>query len=182
VQLRERSPHRYDPAIVDAAPPYLLRGFLQTERYFAGVADEVAAAIRLPDVPVPEPGPVVAVNYRRGDYVGTPYLLLERVCAAVRPSTIVVFCDDHEFAALVAPRLERFAPTRVGIARRPTHVLAELAACDHFVLANSSFAWWAAWLAERRPGRHLVVAPAGWMTPGRPEDTIPDRWERIAWE
>ncbi len=190
LHVRERSPHRVDPAVVAAEPPYFLRGFLQSERYFVEVADEVAAAVRLPDTPALGPGPVVAVSYRRGDYVGYPYLLpmtyydaaLERVCAEVQPGTIVVFSDDHEFAALVAPRLERFAPTRVGVARHPTHVLAEMAACDHFVISNSSFAWWAAWLAERRPGRHLVVAPDGWLTPGAPEDTIPERWERAPWE
>jgi hypothetical protein len=190
LHLRERSPHRFDPTVVAAAPPYHLRGFLQSEDYFLAVADDVAAAIRLPDTPAPGPGPVLAVSFRRGDYVGRPYLLpmtyydaaVERACAEVQPGTIVVFCDDHEFAALVAPRLERFAPTRVGVARHPTHVLAEMAACDHFVIPNSSFGWWAAWLAERRPGLHLVVAPEGWLTPGRPGDTIPARWTRVAWE
>ena len=190
LHVREKSPHRVDPAVVAAEPPYFLRGYLQSERYFVDVADELAAAIHLRDTPALGPGPVVAVSYRRGDYVGYPYLLpmtyydaaIERVCAEVQPCTIVVFCDDHEFAALVAPRLERFAPTRVGVARHPADVLAEMAACDHFVIPNSSFAWWAAWSAERRPGRHLVVAPEGWMTPGQPQDTIPERWERIAWE
>ena len=120
LHVREKSPHRVDPAVVAAEPPYFLRGYLQSERYFVDVADELAAAIHLRDTPALGPGPVVAVSYRRGDYVGYPYLLpmtyydaaIERVCAEVQPCTIVVFCDDHEFAALVAPRLERFAPTR----------------------------------------------------------------------
>ena len=104
------------------------------------------------------------------------------MCAEVQPRTIVVFCDDHEFAALVAPRLERFAPTRVGVARHPADVLAEMAACDHFVIPNSSFAWWAAWSAERRPGRHAGGRARGVDDAGQPQDTIPERWERIAWE
>ena len=62
--------------------------------------------------------------------------------------------------------------------------LAEIAACDHFVIPNSSFAWWAAWLAERRsgPDRPLVIAPDGWMFRGRSNDVVPERWVRLAWE
>jgi hypothetical protein len=190
VQIRERSPHHFDGAVATATPPYLLRGFLQSERYFADVADEIEGAIHLPEASRPGPGPTVAVTYRRGDYVGQPYLLpgtyqeraLELVCAEVQPAAIVVFSDDFEFAELAQPRLERFGPVRLGAARDPVHVLAEMAACDHFVIANSSFAWWAAWLGERRPGPHIVVAPAGWMTRGSPEDTIPERWTRTDWE
>jgi hypothetical protein len=192
VQLHEHTPHRYDPAVVAAAPPYLLRGYLQSELYFADVADEVAAAIRLPGTPPPGPGPTVAVSYRRGDYVGQPYLLppayqeraLERLCREVQPGTILVFGDDQEFAELVVPRLERFGRVRASTTRDPVSALAEMAACDHFVVPNSSFAWWAAWLGERRPEpeRHVVLAPEGWMTRGHPEDTIPDRWEQVGWE
>ena len=41
---------------------------------------------------------------------------------------------------------------------------------QHFILANSSFSWWFAWLAD---ARH-VIAPAAWFGPAGPK-----RWEDI---
>jgi hypothetical protein len=188
VQVVERTRQRFDPAVVAARPPYLLRGFFQVERYFAGIADELDATIRLPELPAPaDPRPAVAVSFRRGDYVGHPWALpvryqeraLERLCADVRPASLVVFCDDLEFAGLVAPHLERFAPARVCAERDPARTLAEMVRCDHFVIPNSTFGWWAAWLGERRPGEHAVVAPEGWMDASRRTEVIPDRWLRV---
>jgi hypothetical protein len=189
VQIVERTPQRFDPDVVAARPPYLLRGFFQVERYFAEIAEELDAAIRLPELPAPpDLRPTVAVSFRRGDYVGRPWALpvryqeraLERLCADVRPGSIVVFCDDLEFAELVAPRVMRFAPARVCAEPHPVRALAEMVRCDHFVIPNSSFAWWAAWLGERRPGEHVVVAPEGWMDEARRTEVIPDRWVRVA--
>jgi hypothetical protein len=42
--------------------------------------------------------------------------------------------------------------------------LALLARCDHLILANSSFSWWAAWFQAPRGGK--VVAPKQWYYPG----------------
>jgi hypothetical protein len=40
--------------------------------------------------------------------------------------------------------------------------------CDHAILANSSFAWWGAWIGDQRGERERsVIAPAGWG-PQRP--------------
>jgi hypothetical protein len=44
--------------------------------------------------------------------------------------------------------------------------------CAHHILSNSSFYWWAAWLAERRNPDSCIVASA--MFPNR--HTIPQRW------
>lgn len=54
--------------------------------------------------------------------------------------------------------------------------------CDHFIIANSSFSWWAAWLGEKENTR--VVAPAQWFSgtfkyQHNAKDVIPDRWEKI---
>jgi len=35
--------------------------------------------------------------------------------------------------------------------------------CDHFVIANSSFSWWAAWLSDSE--NKIVVAPKIWFGP-----------------
>ena len=50
--------------------------------------------------------------------------------------------------------------------------------CSDFIIANSSFSWWGAWLANRG----TVIAPKKWFGVNLNHDTkdlIPDKWEVI---
>jgi hypothetical protein len=47
--------------------------------------------------------------------------------------------------------------------------------CDHAIVADSTFSWWAAWLSET-PGK-IVVAPQGLSPWG--SDWIPPTWRAI---
>jgi hypothetical protein len=51
--------------------------------------------------------------------------------------------------------------------------------CEHHIIANSTFSWWAAWLGTN-PGR-IVCAPARWFKdPGHnTRDIYPADWVRI---
>ena len=51
--------------------------------------------------------------------------------------------------------------------------------CDDFIIANSTFSWWGAWLANR--GK--VIAPKKWFGPNNShlntKDLYPEHWEII---
>jgi hypothetical protein len=83
---------------------------------------------------------------------------------------------------LVVSWVSKYGPASSahGIARDELTQLALLGACDHSVIANSSFAWWGAWLGDRqeRPTRRLVLAPEQYHRFG--EDIIPERWVAVA--
>jgi hypothetical protein len=60
--------------------------------------------------------------------------------------------------------------------------MAIMSACDHHIIANSTFSWWAAWLNPHPETR--VIAPSVWSPPGTPkaivtDDLIPAGWEMI---
>lgn len=49
--------------------------------------------------------------------------------------------------------------------------------CQHSILANSSFSWWAAWL-NRNPEKQ-IIAPKKWLNGKPTPDICPDSWIRF---
>jgi len=185
---------RFDESLFAIDLPAILRGWLQSERYFEAVADDVAASLRLPAVPLPPSlaadRPVVAVSFRRGDYVRLGWQLpftyyeraLERITGEVPGAAFLVLGDDREFVRLATGWVARYGPATDAYELAPGALehLVLASECDHAVIANSTFAWWAAWLGERRPGRApgLVLAPSTYAERfGR--DIVPDRWQLV---
>jgi hypothetical protein len=171
--------------------PTQLLGWFQSERYFTHVADEVVEQLRFPEVHLPRSlsaRPVVAVSFRRGDYVRLGWQLpfsyyeraLDRMTDEVPGATFLVFGDDPEFVRLATDWMTRYGPATnaydINAGALEQLVLASL--CDHAVIANSSFAWWSAWLGDRRAGvdgSRLVLAPEDYRTRFG-ADLLPDRW------
>jgi hypothetical protein len=197
VDDRPVDPARYDERLFSADLPLRLHGWFQCERYFAHVADRVERALQLPEVELTRPAsgaPVVALSFRRGDYVRYKWALawdyyeaaLSAMQAAVPDATYLVFGDDREFVRLVVDRVARFGPATdaYDVATGELEQLALARACDHAVIANSTFAWWGAWLGDRRARRgagegaspaRVVLAPQAWVDAVGP-DVLPDRW------
>ncbi|MFN8025117.1 MAG: alpha-1,2-fucosyltransferase [Acidimicrobiia bacterium] len=187
----------FDERMLHLDLPVYFCDYYQTERWFTNVADHVAAQLRLPAVePLRPPGaapeaPTVALSFRRGDYLRFGWQLpmsyyehaLARMVDEVPGATFVVFGDDPVFTGFAINWVERFGPA-VSAYSRGAHELVHLAlaaACDHALIANSSFAWWGAWLGDRRVGPdadRLVLAPADY--PARfGADVVPERWGTI---
>lgn len=177
-----------------------LVGYWQDERCFAAIAD----ALRLELVPIESPGgedeetlrmiagtESVSVHVRRGDYVsdatvaarhGTcPPSYYERAMAAVAKCvghpTFFVFSDDPAWTAAHIRGPWPLHHVRHNPPDRAVQDLRLMVACRHHVIANSSFSWWGAWLAEPRAG--LIIAPSRWSAAGGDGRIVPDRWERI---
>jgi len=186
---------RFDESLFAIDLPAILRGWFQTERYFEAVADDVVAHLRLPVPPLPPAlaagRPLVAVSFRRGDYVRLGWQLpftyyeraLARIADEVPDAAFLVFGDDPEFVHLATGWVARYGPATDAyeLTDGALEHLVLAGACDHAVIANSTFAWWGAWLGERRPGRApgLVLAPSAYAARFGP-DIVPDRWHVVA--
>lgn len=138
-------------------------------------------------------GVTVSVHIRRGDYVtdkstnkthgvlGIDYYkntfdyLIAQLGSDFR---LVVFSDDTIWAKknLSAP----VAMTHVEANQRFPQIDVHLmAACDHHVIANSSFSWWGAWLNPS--SSKIVIAPAQWYKSEALSnvDICPSEWVQL---
>jgi hypothetical protein len=195
----------YEEIVIDRATE--LRGYFQSERYFADREDEVRHYFTphhvLARLLERQFGDLIAaktcsVHVRRADYIGDsawPELAAsdyyERAMAQFdSDTTFVIFSDDIEWCK------QRFRGRDVVFIEALSAVedLFLMARCNAHIIANSTFSWWGAWL-NPNPNKK-VIAPLRWFggrhanpavpyRPSRlngyydPKDLIPPSWIRI---
>lgn len=176
----------YEPGL-DSIPDWCdVFGYFQSRKHFPDRLSELfrlrpAVTQRVEEIwgELALPRPVTGFHVRRGDAVGSDHwLLLEetgyyeraKACFDSVDCTFLVVSQDPEWC-----ETHLRAPNTVIAPEAPAAIhLALLAACDHLILANSTFSWWAAWF-QAQPGgpaehRGKVVAPKRWYYPG----TLPE--------
>jgi hypothetical protein len=197
--IREGSP-TFDADILDSPDASLLVGYWQSEKYFADVADELrdsfASRPRRPPLEMHaervRATRTIGIHVRRGDYVAVAetadihgVLTTEYYDAAVayiaeyaNVEQVVVVSDDPAWARahLSFPLPTWHASLDLQNTRDEFDLLS---ACDHQVIANSSFSWWAAWL-NSNPSK-IVVAPRTWYRDPSIDtsDLVPASWPRL---
>ena len=186
-------PGHYDATVLSIDLPTQLLGWFQSDRYFSHVANEVVVRLRLPEAKLlrpPSSRPIVAISFRRGDYVRMGWQLpfsyyeraLDHLIGEVPDATFLVFGDDPEFVRMATDWVTRYGPATnaYDFADGELEHLVLASECDHAVIANSSFAWWGAWLGDQRarPGLRLVLAPEDYRKRWGP-DILPSNWIAI---
>jgi Glycosyl transferase family 11 len=198
--FRERHFH-FDSAFERLSAPVYLEGYWQSEFYFR----EIASMLRL-EFTLLEPLPTacaalreaitscnaICVHVRRGDYLSN-YIASKTHCICpidyyqngvneliqgLENPHCFLFSDDtawvREFLNL------NCSMTVVDVnSSADAHLdLMLMAECRHFLIANSSLSWWAAWLGSYAAKK--VIAPKHWfLTPEKDtRDLLPDSWER----
>lgn len=177
--------------------PRMIVGYWQSERHFADCAKTIREAFSMPVLPawavVPVPDdyrPSVAIHVRRGDYVSNPSASkMHLVCDVdwyrkawntIRiehpQARAVVFSDDPDWTRInldLDGDIE-FMPDRPDA--EPWVDLARMSQCQHFIISNSSFSWWAAWLG--RDPHKRVIAPREWHNGRATADLgiVPEEW------
>ena len=79
--------------------------------------------------------------------------------------TVVIFSDDPSWCM----EQELFSDDRFIVSQADNQYvdLCLMTMCNDFIIANSSFSWWGAWLSTNKDKR--VIAPSKWFGP--PLDT-----------
>jgi galactoside 2-L-fucosyltransferase 1/2 len=174
-----------------------LRGFFQSPRYFPPREVVVAEFTFVPRIqraadaalaPWRECGrPVVGVTVRRGDYLLHPHQFVSLSDTSFYDQAIALV-EDLDPVFLVSS--DEPAWCREHFTDQRFHViddvgdyvqLAMLTQCDHLILANSSYGWWAAWLND---GDGQRIAASRWYGddceyPEADRDPLPDGWVEV---
>jgi hypothetical protein len=186
-----------------------LAGFWQSEKYFADIAPIIRDEFELVDDSIADSargrirelrdqyGTVVSLHVRRGDLshafetLGQGHLVhgppmgvdyYERAIAEFDPSCcFFVFSDSSRDIEWCRQHLKA-ANLEFSNAESELWDFEAMRNCDHHIISNSTFSWWAAWL-NSGPQRK-VIAPRMWSgqearTQMVTDDLIPPGWEVI---
>ncbi len=189
----------FDPSVLAVGSSAHLVGFWQSERFFDSVAPRIRRDFRPIQPPSEEARSLhdsiavsrsISVHVRRGDYVtnaaanrfhGTPdraYYRRALEAIGVEGAHLFVFSDDPRWCLA---NLDLGGPMTVigGHDRPAAEDMLLMSACEHHVIANSSFSWWGAWL-DPSP-KKKVVAPARWTADAdtNSQDVYAAGWLRV---
>ncbi len=189
----------FDPRALSWQGDVFLDGHFQSPKYFEGFEDTIKADFNLKNTPNEKILTLaeeikktnsLCMHIRRGDYVGNALhevvdneyykTGLKYLSENTKIEKIYVFSDDIswceknlKFEMPVMLVDESFS----GVKGEGHMYLMSL--CNNFIIANSSFSWWGAWLSSRE--NKIVVCPKNWFSDPsiNSEDLIPESWIRI---
>lgn len=167
-------------------PGVCLQGYFQSEKYFA----EYAAELRILFYPPPSisskaverwgaylgsPDTHVLVHARRGDYLKAaafhnplPLQYFFNAMAEMRKHlaspTFILMSDEPEFWKNISD------DSVVVDEKDPEVALCFMSQFKHYIIANSTFSWWASYLSPFAD-QGLVIAPKQWFGPSGHKDT-----------
>lgn len=205
-QMFYESNFSFDKRIIKTKPPVYLRGFFQSFKYFKGYEEELRELFKFSEDTLDAVNKVylekiklsrsVSIHIRRGDYVDDEITqkfhgncsrnYYEQAISKIRNVDEEVefffFSDDikwveNEFNNLLIKKT--FIGSNAG--KNSWKDLFLMSECNHNIIANSSFSWWAAWLNKNNSKK--VIAPKRWFNNPEKEqysfDLIPNEWDRI---
>ncbi len=195
--VQERFFH-FDEELFKLCPDHVsLHGFFQSEKYFKHIESEIREDFTFKNEvlkPCKEMISAVenplALHVRRTDYIKNSenhhVLSLEYYKKALEffetDRNVIIFSDDPEWCK----SQELFSDDRFMVSENTDNRvdLCLMSLCDDFIIANSSYSWWGAWLSSNKNKK--VIAPLEWF--GKigytkdhdTKDLIPDEWTRIS--
>lgn len=201
--VKERQFYIYDVDLLNSLSnrqSLYLDGYWQCYMYIEHLRDELITSFKL-KTPLTETGlsqelfikqhPCISVHVRRGDYVGNEgaakmdkQLYYSHACAylaqRIPEAHFCIFSDDIEWckAELILPFKHTFMIPDQHSAATDLYLMT---LCKHHIIANSTFGWWGAWLANS--SAQIVIAPKKWLSDMYENNTvdelIPSHWIRM---
>lgn len=155
-------------------------GYYQNEIYFEKYSENIKGLFGPPlefinrirtEIPVIFNTEVTVINVRRGDYLHYPNYhptvspeYIFKALHLVPSKQYLIASDDIPWC-----KEHLNLPNAIYLEGWRSHEqLWIMSMCHHFIISNSSFSWWAAYLS-RYPGK-IVIAPEIWFGPEAPQN------------
>jgi Glycosyl transferase family 11 len=137
----------------------------------------------------------VAIHIRRSDYLKENNLKIHGICGLdyymravkyisekIKNPVFFVFSDDLAWVKVNLSFLNKYLIYYVDdINSKNSQKLQFMVNCRHFIVANSSFSWWGAWLSTNE--KKIVVSPSNWYNDLNLNKAsnliIPSNWIRL---
>jgi hypothetical protein len=165
----------YETLILEVSDNTAIEGYFQSYKYFEDCKDVIFKEFTFKDeilnkckAEVSKYTNPVAIHIRRGDQVAHPNMWnvsLEYIQAALEQFsdeeyTFLIFSDDIEWCKQVFPEGVVFME-----GNNQYEDLCLMSLCNHNVISNSSYSWWAAYLNIN--ANKKVVVPSNWFIPAK---------------
>ncbi len=196
--------YKFDKRFFTTKGNVYLDGYWQSEKYFDGVAPLIREKYLIDNLPKVDYEKIIintdaiCVHIRRGDYVSNPKAAsIHGICGIdyyrnaadyiskkLSNPTYCVFSDDIPWCKenLKFTSTAHFITSEISNGN-PHIDFRLMARCKHFIISNSSFAWWAAWLGGKGDNYNekIVLAPKKWFAKSGvdPSYMIPKQWTCI---
>ena len=168
-------------------------GWYQSEKFFGNYKEVVKDAFSpttefihraKTEFPFLQKSVVAAINVRRGDYLTQPrrhpVITLDYINEAIKllppHDYTIILSDDFQWCRENIKGTNLIFPDKYV----DQDAMWLLSLCDHFVISNSTFSWWGAYLS--RNSNKVVVSPSTWFGPDvgeDPKDVWCDGWIKI---
>lgn len=193
----------FDPQILQLQGSRYLEGHWVSEKYFEDITDT------LREIFIPrstnqlvqkfadriQNTNSIAIQIRRGDYVTNAgitkvhgvlpldyfYNGIKQIQEQIENPTFFIFSDDIQWCR---ENLKLSSAVYVEEELSPVHARSSdylylMSLCSHFIISNSTFGWWGAWLATKQ--NKIVIAPQHWFASSdkNTKDIYPSSWIKI---
>lgn len=191
--------HFQETILNEAKDNSIYEGWYQSPKYFAGVETELRKNLQFkaPVLKVSEPllqkmknSNSICLNVRRTDFLqvdtlnttNKDYFLqaAEQLARAIPDPEFFIFSDDMNWCQ---EHLQLPYPTHFVSHEHKGHKFGNylhlMSQCKHYIIPNSSFAWWAIWLNGQSTKK--VIAPKNWFNDPKIDtsDLVPVEWMRL---
>ena len=183
--LQERT-HEFDEELFRSCPDNVdLFGYYQSPKYFDHIKDEIKSDFSFSQEvealcsemfeSIQDGKKVIALHIRRTDYTvnpNHPVQSMEYYELALKHfdenDKILVFSDDPKWCQ----EQEIFADDAIMISEgNDADIdLCLMSKCNYHIIANSSFSWWGAWLADSEQ----IIAPINWFANETADKSVKD--------
>lgn len=188
--IRELDPFSVDTRLQKANDNVTLLGVFQSEKYFEHYKGELKSIFKTRSTEKSgflelrksmNTSGSVCVHVRRGDFLsnsqanqvhGLPDLnyyenAVQKLSEKFSNLHFYIFSDDQDWV-----KEQNIWPQRVTFVddrgHEPPEIVNLMSECEHHILSNSTFGWWAAWLKDRQGD---VILPKYWLRNRETETT-----------